>query len=171
MERLVSNSIFDFLDNNSLLKENQSGFRSSDSCESQLPSICREIYASFDCYPTLEVRGVFLDISKVFDRVWHEELIFKTKSIGISGPLLKLIERFLSNRYQQVLLSSQSFTWLPIIAGIPHFSILGPLFFLIYINDLGKILSSECNTSIFSDVHDVDLSAKQLNDYLSKISA
>ena len=61
LERLVFNLIFDFLDNNSLLSANQSGFR-PDSCENQLLSICHEIYASFDCYPTLEVKGVFLDI-------------------------------------------------------------------------------------------------------------
>ena len=141
LERLVFNSIFDFLDNNSLLSANKSGFRPSDSCESQLLSIYHEIYASFDCYPTLEVRGVFLDISKAFDRVWLEGLIYKIKSIGISGPLLKLIESFLSIRYQRVLLNGQSSTWLPIIAGVPQGSILGPLFFLIYINYLSKNLS------------------------------
>ena len=123
LERLVFNSIFDFLDNNSLLSANQSGFRPSDSCESQLLSICHEIYASFDCYPTLEVRGVFLDISKAFDRVWHEWLIHKIKSVGISGPLLKLIESFLNNRYQRVLLNSQSSTCLPIIFGVLQGSI------------------------------------------------
>ena len=51
------------------------------------------------CYPMLEVRGVFLDISKAFDRVWYEGLIYKIKSVGLSDPLLKLIESFLSNRY------------------------------------------------------------------------
>ena len=174
LERLVFNSIFDFLDNNSLLSANQSGFRPSDSCESQLLSICHEIYTSFDCYPTLEVRGVILDISKAFDRVWHDGLIYKIKSVGISGPLLKLIENFLSNRYQRVLINGKSSTCLPIIAGVLQDSILGPLFFLIYINDLSKNLSSITkifadNTSTFSVVHDIDLSAKQLND-LNKIS-
>ena len=111
----------------SLLSANQSVFRPSDSCESQLLSICHEIYASFDCYPTLEVMGVFLDISKAFDRVRHEGLIYKIKSIGISGAVLKLIESFLSNRYRRVLLNGQSSTWLPIIAGVPQGSILGPL--------------------------------------------
>ena len=142
LERLVFNSIFDFLDNNSLLSANQSGFRSSDSCESQLLSICHEIYASFDSCPTLQVRGVFLDISKAFDRVWQEGLIYKIKSVGISGPLLKLTESFLSNRNQRVLLNGQSSRWLPIIAGVSQGSILGPLFILIYINDLSKNLSS-----------------------------
>ena len=64
LERLVFNSIFDFLDNNSAI---QSGFRPSDSCESQLLSICHKTYASFDCYPTLKVSSVFLDILKVLD--------------------------------------------------------------------------------------------------------
>ena len=105
LERLVFNSVFDFLDNKSLLSANQSGFRPSESYESELLSICHEIYASFDCYPTLEVRGVFLDISKAFGRVWDEGLIYKIKSVGTSGPLLKLIESFLSNRYQTVLLN------------------------------------------------------------------
>ena len=67
LERLLFNSLFDFDDNTSLLSANQSGFRPSDTCESQLLSTCHEIYAFFDCYPFLEVRGVFLDISKAFD--------------------------------------------------------------------------------------------------------
>ena len=59
--------------------ENQSGFRPYDSCEYQFPSIVHEIYASFDCNPPLDVRAVSLDISKAFDRVWHEGLIYKIK--------------------------------------------------------------------------------------------
>ena len=107
--------------------------------------------------------------------VWHKGLIYKIKSVGISGPLLKLIESFLSNRYQRVLLNGQSSTWLTIIAGVPQDSILGPLFFFIYINNYSKTLSSITklfadDTSILSVVHDVDLSAKQLNDDLNKIS-
>ena len=87
---------------------------------------------------------------------------------------MKLIACFLSNRYQRVLLNGQSSTWLPIIAGVPQGSILGSLFFLIYINDLFKNLSSIAklfvdDTSIFSAVYDVDLSPKQLNDDLNKI--
>ena len=175
MERLVFNSVFYFLDNNRLLSANQSCFRPSESCENQLLSICQEIYVSFDCYPTLQVRGVLLDISKAFGRVWDEGLIYKIKSVGTSGPLLKLIESFFSNRYQTVLLNRQSSTWLPIIADVPQDSILGPLFFLIYINDLSKNLSSIMkpftdDTSIFSVVHDGGLSAKQLSDDLNKIS-
>ena len=88
---------------------------------------------------------------------------------------MKIIQCFLSNRYQRVLHNGQSSTWLSVIAGVLQGSILGSLFFLIYINDLSKNLSSITklfadDMSIFSVVHDVDLSAKQLNDDLSKIS-
>ena len=164
----------DFLEENNLLNSNQSGFRPNDSCESQLLSIVHDIYSSFDCHPSLEVRGIFLDISKVFDRVWHEGLLYKIQSIGISGTPLKLIESFLSGIYQCVLLNSQASSWSPVLAGVPQGSILVSLFFLIYINDLSHNLSSTVklfadDTSFFSIVHDIDLSTK-LNDDLKKIS-
>ena len=125
-----------FLNENKLLSGAQSGFRPSDSCEHQLRSIAHDIYKSFDWNPPLEVRGIFLDISKDFDRVWHYGLIHKIKSLGISDTLLKLIENFLSNRYQRVVLNGQSSSWVKVSAGVPQGSILGSLFFLIYINNL-----------------------------------
>ena len=65
-------------------------------------SIVHDLYKAFDAYPTLETRGVFIDMSKAFDKVWHQGLIFKLKSIGVSDTLLSLIESFLSNRFQNV---------------------------------------------------------------------
>ena len=97
--------MFEFLHENNLLNENQSGFRPSDSCEYQLLSIVHDIYASFDCNPPHDVRGVFLDISKAFDRVWHEGLIYKIKSIGVTGLPLELIQSFLIHRFQRVVLN------------------------------------------------------------------
>ena len=67
-----------------------------------------KIYSNFDAYPSLETGGVFLDISKAFDRVWHVGLLYKLKSYGISGPLLILIKSFLSNRFQRVVLNGQT---------------------------------------------------------------
>ena len=81
-----------FLNENKLLSDAQSGFRPSDSCEYQLLSIVHDIYKSFDCNPPLEVRGIFLDISKAFDRVWHDGLIYKIKSFEISDTPLKLLK-------------------------------------------------------------------------------
>ena len=86
----------DFLEENNFLNSNQPGFSPNDSCESQIVSVVHDIYSSIDCYSSFEVRGIFLDISKAFDRVWHEGLIYKIQSTGILGTPLKLIESFLS---------------------------------------------------------------------------
>ena len=80
---------------NKLLNPNQSGFMPGDSCIHELISITHEIYVSLDANPSLEVRGVFLDISIAFNRVWHEGLIYKIKCMGVKGDLLALIESYL----------------------------------------------------------------------------
>ena len=117
-----------------------------------------------------------MDISKAFDWVWHERLIYKLQSLGIFGLLLKCIESFLSNRLQRALLNGHSSSWSPVLAGVPQGSILGPLWFSVYINGLSKNLSGTAklfadDTSIFSVVHNVSLSLLQLNDDLIQISS
>ena len=103
-----------------------------DSSIHELISVTHEIYASFDANPSLEVSGVFLDISKTFDWVWHEGLIYKIKCMGVKGDLQALIESLLSQRQQRVVLNGQESEWLTIKAGASQGSILGPLFFYIY---------------------------------------
>ena len=80
-ERIIFNPIFEYVKKNSLLCPNQSGFRPFDSYENQLLSIVHDIYANFNQNPTLEMRANFLDISKAFDKVWHEGLLFKLERI------------------------------------------------------------------------------------------
>ena len=89
-ERIIFNPIFEYLENS--LYPNQSGFRPFDSCENQLLSIVHDIYANFDQNPTLEMRANFLVVSKAFDKVWHEGLLFKLECIGILGNLLSLLK-------------------------------------------------------------------------------
>ena len=121
------------------------------------------------------MRGVFLDISKAFDKVWFKGLIYKLKQNGISGKLLSLITDFLSNRKQRVVLNGKYSSWTNIEAGVPQGSILGPLLFLIYINDLSDNLITNPklfadDTSLFSIVHDPNATANDLNNDLAKIN-
>ena len=85
-----------------MLSKHQSGFRPGDSCIYQLLAITYETFFSFDSSPSLETRGVFLDISKAFNRVWHDGLLFKLKQNGVNGNLLGLIKSFLSDMIQRV---------------------------------------------------------------------
>ena len=144
---------------NKLLTPNQSGFRHGDSTVNQLLYITHLIYTAFEEYPTRETRVVFLDISKAFDKVLYDGLVFKLKTYGITGPLLLLIESYLSSRQQRVILNGKSSNWSFITAGDPQGSVLGPLFFFIYINDLVDDLRSDAklianDTSLFTVVYD-----------------
>ena len=107
-QRLIFNYLFEYLEKSKLLSAHESGFQAIDSCVDQLLSIVHNIYTVFDAYPILESRGIFLDISKTFDKVWPEELIFKLKLIGICDALLDLIGIFLENRFQRVVLDGQT---------------------------------------------------------------
>ena len=148
-----------------LLTPNQSGFRHGDSTVNQLLYITHLIYTAFEEYPTRETRAVFLDISKAFDKVLYDGLVFKLKTYGIMGPLLLLIKSYLSSRQQRVILNGKSSNWSFITAGDPQGSVLGPLFFLIYINeDLSsdtKLIADD--TSLFTVVYDETVAADQLN--------
>ena len=78
-EKIIFNSLFVYLNNNNLLSSNQSGFRPGDSCVNQLISTTHDIYKAFDADPPLEIRRVFLDMFKAFDKVWHDGLLYKLR--------------------------------------------------------------------------------------------
>ena len=166
LERLIFNEMFRFFIANNLISSNQSGFKPGDACINQLLSITHEICKSFD--NGFKLRGVFLDITKAFDKVWREGIIFKLKQNGISGKLLSVLSDFLKDRKQRVTLNGQVYLWTGVNAGVPQVSILGHLLFLVYINDLADSLSSNVklfadDITIFSVIHNLKVITTKVN--------
>ena len=146
---MIFESMYDYFINNNLLVSCQSGFIKGDSCVFQLFEITHNIHQNLDANHSIDTKDVFLDMSKAFGKVWHTGLIFKLRSYGICSELLHLLDNYLRNRKQRVILNGVTSSWKPIKSGVPRGSVFGPLFFLIFINDLPENLI--CNHILFTD--------------------
>ena len=176
MERLVFLDLYKYFDSNMLLTERNSGFKQLDSTVNQLVHITNSIYKSLN--DGKDVCMVFLDISKAFDRVYHDGLIFKLKQLGVTGKLLGWLRSYLSGRQQRVVLNGKSSDWRNINSGVPQGSVLGPLLFLVYINDILDDLQSLCyifadDTSFLNEISKAnpDITAVHINNELVTLNA
>ncbi len=139
-ERIVFKHLFNFLQMNNILTPLQSGFIPNDSTVNQLTFLYNTFCHALD--DGKEVKVLFFDISKAFDRVWHRGLIAKLQSIGIIGTLSNWFNSYLQNRSQRVVIPGTKSDWNVFNADVPQGSIIGPLLFLIYINDIVNDIQS-----------------------------
>ena len=139
-ERAVFKHLYNHLHENSILTPLQSGFMSGESPTNQLTYLYYTFSHALDSGKEIQV--VFCDISKAFDRVWHQGILLKFRAAGVPGKFLSWFRSYLSSRTQKVALPSASSNWTFIFAGVPQGSIFGPLLFLLYINYIVKNMVS-----------------------------
>ena len=147
-ERIIFKHVYNHLHENKLLSTCQSGFIPGSSTVTQLLELCHKFSTALD--ERMDVRVVYLDISKAFNKVWHQGLLFKLKQFGIQSKMLKWFSSYLSERCQRVLINGQFSDWLKILAGVPQGSVLSPLLFLMFINDITTVVKN-CNVRLFAD--------------------
>ncbi len=147
LERIVFKHVFNYLRDTQFISRHQSGFQPGDSTVNQLSYLYHIFSEALD--KKKDVHIVFCDVRKAFDRVWHKGLLYKLKKAGICGVLLKWFTDYLTERYQQVVIRGQKSEIGIIKAGVPQGSVLGPLLFLIYMNDITNV--THCNMKLFAD--------------------
>ena len=120
-----------YLRTNNILLDVQHGFKKSRSCETPLITLVNDIVKSLNDEGQLD--AALLDFSKAFDKVNHRDLCLKVENYGIRGELLNWIKNYLSNRTQNVIVERKISDSITVISGVPHGTVLGPLFFVLYI--------------------------------------
>ena len=173
-EKIVFKYLYNYFRDHFLISVWQSGFLPGSSTVTQLTEIYDQFCKAINSGK--EIRVVFLDISKAFDRVWHKGLLHKLKACGITGRLLEWLKDYLSDRQQRVIVNGKFSEWGKIEAGVPQGSVLGPLLFLIFINDITHVIR-HCkirlfadDTCLFMEIDDPTVQANEINDDLDKLN-
>ena len=147
LERLIKDHMVDFLVKHKLLNSSQHGFLKARSCLTNMLCFLEEITKWIDMGSPVDI--IYLDFQKAFDKVPHQRLLLKLKAHGIGDSITDWIEQWLTDRRQRVVVDGEVSNWKSVLSGVPQGSVLGPILFLIYINDLDESITS--NVLKFAD--------------------
>ena len=148
-ERVLRKKMIKYLEDNNIICRNQHGFRKGRSCLTQLLNHVNRIFLNFlhgndtDC--------IYLDYAKAFDKVDHEILLKKVHHLGIQGKTHQWLQNYLENRSQTVVINGQKSRQAPVVSGVPQGTVLGPILFLLYINDLNTCMEHSFLSSFADD--------------------
>ena len=166
-EKLVCTRLNKYISDNAILHSSQFGFRKKLSTSMALLKLTDDISRAIDD-DNLTV-GVFIDLAKAFDTVDHRILLNKLNHYGIRGVVNNWFSSYLSNREQYVKIGESNSSLCQIKCGVPQGSILGPILFLIYINDLNQILTV-IKTIVFADDTNLFLSGRNISDIVKQLN-